>query len=64
MLIIDKEQTLRPHPVSYKQFGQTYQVKNHAAIKNLYGEYLELSGKRETMTLTNIDLWKIDQIII
>lgn len=50
--------------ISKKEFKHIYDLKNFAKIKNMYVDYLDLVGKKEGMTLTTIDLYKIDQIIL
>lgn len=50
--------------ISKKEFKNLYDMKNQKKVSNMYVHYLAIVGKTATMTLTTIDLFKIDQIIL
>lgn len=59
---LTNETQIEPRPLDLKTFGNIFGLKNYYSKKNLYNQYLELAGKTETMKLTTLDLFKIDQI--
>jgi hypothetical protein len=46
--------------ITKKQFGQMFNIKSYNAYDRLYKQYLFLAGKKENMTLTNIDIQKVE----
>lgn len=62
MNLHSKETKIEPRPLDLKTFGNIFGLKNYYSKRNLYNQYLELAGKSQSMKLTTVDLFKIDQI--
>lgn len=50
--------------VTKKRFGQYLNMANCRSIKRHYLNYLFIVGKTPDCLLTNLDIWKVDEVSI